>query len=184
MNMLEKGVFHIGVGTPGRVKALVEQGRCKGNVFSVSILYLVSWESRLQLFLKCLGWHESVDLGTILYGSVSLLLLWQWNQVKVLVVAFMIASGWHKSVLPEQGKSSTSPSTRPVSAHLFPLPACCASPSLFGSSVNWSQLKVIPIKTKPVCTQNQVMSRQRRGSSSFGRNTDLWWLESDCKTVM
>ncbi|NXU63663.1 CMS1 protein, partial [Horornis vulcanius] len=25
MNMLEKGVFHIGVGTPGRVKALVEQ---------------------------------------------------------------------------------------------------------------------------------------------------------------
>ncbi|RMC11901.1 hypothetical protein DUI87_11028 [Hirundo rustica rustica] len=27
MNMLEKGVFHIGVGTPGRVKALVEQAQ-------------------------------------------------------------------------------------------------------------------------------------------------------------
>ncbi|KAM6096346.1 protein CMSS1 isoform 3-T3 [Chlamydotis macqueenii] len=30
MNMLEKGVFHIGVGTPGRVKALVEQDK-EGN---------------------------------------------------------------------------------------------------------------------------------------------------------
>lgn len=77
MNLLEKGVFHIGVGTPGRVKALVEQGRSKGSVFFISILYLVSREARLQLFLKCLGWHESVDLGAILYGFVSPLLLCQ-----------------------------------------------------------------------------------------------------------
>lgn len=42
MNMLEKGVFHIGVGTPGRVKALVEQGRRTRRVSSLGILYLVS----------------------------------------------------------------------------------------------------------------------------------------------
>lgn len=34
MNMLEKGVFHIGVGTPGRIKALVEQGRRKMRILS------------------------------------------------------------------------------------------------------------------------------------------------------
>lgn len=33
-NMLEKGVFHIGVGTPGRIKALVEQGRRKTRILS------------------------------------------------------------------------------------------------------------------------------------------------------
>lgn len=32
--MLEKGVFHIGVGTPGRIKALVEQGRRKMRILS------------------------------------------------------------------------------------------------------------------------------------------------------
>lgn len=41
MNMLEKGVFHIGVGTPGRVKALVEQGRRTRRVFSIVILGLI-----------------------------------------------------------------------------------------------------------------------------------------------
>ncbi|XP_074663520.1 protein CMSS1 isoform X3 [Strix aluco] len=42
MNMLEKGVFHIGVGTPGRVKALVEQGRRTRRVFSLDGLFLNS----------------------------------------------------------------------------------------------------------------------------------------------
>jgi len=40
--MLEKGVFHIGVGTPGRIKALVEQGRRKRRILSTSILHLIS----------------------------------------------------------------------------------------------------------------------------------------------
>lgn len=43
--MLEKGVFHIGVGTPGRVKALVEQGRRKGG-FSPKVSYTWTHEKR------------------------------------------------------------------------------------------------------------------------------------------
>lgn len=78
MNMLEKGMFHIGVGTPGRVKALVEQGKRTRRVSSLGILYLVSWEVKLQLLF--LGWHERVDLGTKLYGSISSLVLCQSKQ--------------------------------------------------------------------------------------------------------
>lgn len=28
VKLLQKGVFHIGVGTPGRLGALIEKGRC------------------------------------------------------------------------------------------------------------------------------------------------------------
>uniref|UniRef100_A0A8C9F909 Protein CMSS1 n=2 Tax=Pavo cristatus TaxID=9049 RepID=A0A8C9F909_PAVCR len=48
INMLEKGVFHIGVGTPGRIKALVEQGRRKRRILSTGVLHLISQEVKLS----------------------------------------------------------------------------------------------------------------------------------------
>lgn len=172
MNMLEKGVFHIGVGTPGRVKALVEQGRRTRRVSSLGILYLVSWEVKLQLVF--LG-YEHVDLGTKLYGSVSSLVLCQSKQGQL---CFMFTLSWHKPVLAEKGRVMLPLSRQSVLAY---------SPFLLPGQAQesvWQLSEMTPIKPKPVCTQNQVMSRQRWGTSSFGRNTDLYWLESECKTIV
>ncbi|KAJ7415634.1 cms1 ribosomal small subunit [Willisornis vidua] len=48
MNMLEKGVFHIGVGTPGRVKALVDQD----NTQTEPSVNLIIWKVEVSGFMK------------------------------------------------------------------------------------------------------------------------------------
>ncbi|KAM4905553.1 LOW QUALITY PROTEIN: protein CMSS1 [Sylvia borin] len=63
MNMLEKGVFHIGVGTPGRIKALVEQGALCLNSTKYMIL---DWNWRDQKLRRMMDIpeikKETIDL--------------------------------------------------------------------------------------------------------------------------
>ncbi|XP_039945081.1 protein CMSS1 isoform X5 [Hirundo rustica] len=63
MNMLEKGVFHIGVGTPGRVKALVEQDALCLNSTKYMIL---DWNWRDQKLRRMMDIpeikKETIDL--------------------------------------------------------------------------------------------------------------------------
>jgi len=58
------------------------------------------------------------------------------KEVKIPVVDFMFSLSWHISVLPEKGRVILPLCPTPDSACLFTLPASCASPSLFDSSVN------------------------------------------------
>ncbi|KAF2978702.1 hypothetical protein EK904_010880 [Melospiza melodia maxima] len=63
MNMLEKGMFHIGVGTPGRVKALVEQDALCLN----SVKYMIlDWNWRDQKLRRMMDIpeikKETIDL--------------------------------------------------------------------------------------------------------------------------
>ncbi|KAM6418416.1 protein CMSS1 isoform 2-T2 [Pluvialis apricaria] len=63
MNMLEKGVFHIGVGTPGRVKALVEQdGLCLNSTKYI----ILDWNWRDQKLRRMMDIpeikKETIDL--------------------------------------------------------------------------------------------------------------------------
>uniref|UniRef100_A0A803V500 Cms1 ribosomal small subunit homolog n=1 Tax=Ficedula albicollis TaxID=59894 RepID=A0A803V500_FICAL len=64
MNMLEKGVFHIGVGTPGRVKALVEQDALCLNSTKYMIL---DWNWRDQKL------RRMVDIPEIKKETIDLL---------------------------------------------------------------------------------------------------------------
>ncbi|NWV21820.1 CMS1 protein, partial [Origma solitaria] len=64
MNMLEKGVFHIGVGTPGRVKALVEQDALCLNSTKYMIL---DWNWRDQKL------RRMMDIPEVLYKHLSML---------------------------------------------------------------------------------------------------------------
>lgn len=89
------------------------------------------------------------------------------NEVKILVVDFMITLSWHKSVLPEKGRVILPPPFQSASTYSPFLLLALAQESV------WQLSELIPIKTKPVCIQNQVMSRQKWGTYSFGRNTDL-----------
>ncbi|OWK51069.1 Protein CMSS1, partial [Lonchura striata] len=63
MNMLEKGMFHIGVGTPGRVKALVEQDALCLNATKYMIL---DWNWRDQKLRRMMDIpeikKETIDL--------------------------------------------------------------------------------------------------------------------------
>ncbi|OXB83313.1 UNVERIFIED_CONTAM: hypothetical protein H355_001750, partial [Colinus virginianus] len=63
MNMLEKGVFHIGVGTPGRIKALVEQdGLCLNSTKYI----ILDWNWRDQKLRRMMDIpeikKETIDL--------------------------------------------------------------------------------------------------------------------------
>ncbi|NXC67891.1 CMS1 protein, partial [Anhinga anhinga] len=63
INMLEKGVFHIGVGTPGRVKALVEQdGLCLNSTKYI----ILDWNWRDQKLRRMMDIpeikKETIDL--------------------------------------------------------------------------------------------------------------------------
>uniref|UniRef100_A0A8C5U3D6 Cms1 ribosomal small subunit homolog n=1 Tax=Malurus cyaneus samueli TaxID=2593467 RepID=A0A8C5U3D6_9PASS len=64
MNMLEKGVFHIGVGTPGRVKALVEQDA----LCLTSTKYMIlDWNWRDQKL------RRMMDIPEVLYKHLYIL---------------------------------------------------------------------------------------------------------------
>uniref|UniRef100_A0A8C9FQ70 Protein CMSS1 n=1 Tax=Pavo cristatus TaxID=9049 RepID=A0A8C9FQ70_PAVCR len=57
INMLEKGVFHIGVGTPGRIKALVEQdGLCLNSTKYI----ILDWNWRDQKLRRMMDIPEEV----------------------------------------------------------------------------------------------------------------------------
>ncbi|KAM9020059.1 protein CMSS1 isoform 3-T3 [Ara ararauna] len=58
LNMLEKGVFHIGVGTPGRVKALVEQDGLRLDSTKYMIL---DWNWRDQKLRRMMDIPEEVQ---------------------------------------------------------------------------------------------------------------------------
>ncbi|NXG46679.1 CMS1 protein, partial [Psilopogon haemacephalus] len=64
MNMLEKGVFHIGVGTPGRVKALVEQD---GLCLNSTKYMILDWNWRDQKL------RRMMDIPEVLYKHLYLL---------------------------------------------------------------------------------------------------------------
>ncbi|XP_059674029.1 protein CMSS1 isoform X1 [Gavia stellata] len=59
VNMLEKGVFHIGVGTPGRVKALVEQD---GLCLNSTKYMILDWNWRDQKLRRMMDIPEMVVL--------------------------------------------------------------------------------------------------------------------------
>lgn len=75
-------------------------------------------------------------------------------------------------------RQSSNPHPQSVPTHSPILPPVLAQVCV------WQLSELIPIKTKPACTQNWVMSRQRWGTSSFVKNTNLCLLRSDCKTMV
>lgn len=79
----------------------------------------------------------------------------------------MVTLSWHKPVLAEEDRVMLPLTRQSVLAYAPFLLPVQAQESV------WQLGEMTPIKTKPVCTQNQVMSRQRWGTSSFGRDTDL-----------
>ncbi|KAM7131247.1 protein CMSS1 isoform 6-T6 [Ciconia maguari] len=64
MNMLEKGVFHIGVGTPGRVKALVEQD---GLCLNSTKYMILDWNWRDQKLRRMMDIPEVSQTQTALW---------------------------------------------------------------------------------------------------------------------
>ena len=42
VNLLQKGITHIGVGTPGRISALIEKGRSQHNGLCLNFKFLKS----------------------------------------------------------------------------------------------------------------------------------------------
>uniref|UniRef100_A0A8B9YZ94 Cms1 ribosomal small subunit homolog n=1 Tax=Buteo japonicus TaxID=224669 RepID=A0A8B9YZ94_9AVES len=64
MSMLEKGVFHIGVGTPGRVKALVEQD---GLCLNATKYMVLDWNWRDQKL------RRMMDIPEVLYKHLYIL---------------------------------------------------------------------------------------------------------------
>ncbi|XP_074708064.1 protein CMSS1 isoform X2 [Strix uralensis] len=79
MNMLEKGVFHIGVGTPGRVKALVEQD----GLFLNSTKYMIlDWNWRDQKLRRMMDIPE-IKKETIDLLEMSIIKLCREGSVKL-----------------------------------------------------------------------------------------------------
>uniref|UniRef100_A0A8C3B5X5 Cms1 ribosomal small subunit homolog n=1 Tax=Cairina moschata TaxID=8855 RepID=A0A8C3B5X5_CAIMO len=64
INMLEKGVFHIGVGTPGRIKALVEQD---GLCLNSTKYMILDWNWRDQKL------RRMMDIPEVLYKHLCIL---------------------------------------------------------------------------------------------------------------
>lgn len=46
VKMLQKGVTHIGVGTPGRISSLIEKGRCQLGKSEVRTYQTYSWTEK------------------------------------------------------------------------------------------------------------------------------------------
>ncbi|NXC28561.1 CMS1 protein, partial [Campylorhamphus procurvoides] len=79
MNMLEKGVFHIGVGTPGRVKALVEQD---GLCLSSTKYMILDWNWRDQKLRRMMDIPE-IKKETIDLLEMSIIKLCREGSVKL-----------------------------------------------------------------------------------------------------
>ncbi|XP_071417314.1 protein CMSS1 isoform X2 [Pithys albifrons albifrons] len=79
MNILEKGVFHIGVGTPGRVKALVEQD---GLCLSSTKYMILDWNWRDQKLRRMMDIPE-IKKETIDLLEMSIIKLCREGSVKL-----------------------------------------------------------------------------------------------------
>ncbi|XP_032534457.1 protein CMSS1 isoform X7 [Chiroxiphia lanceolata] len=79
MNMLEKGVFHIGVGTPGRVKALVEQD---GLCLNSTKYMILDWNWRDQKLRRMMDIPE-IKKETIDLLEMSIIKLCREGSVKL-----------------------------------------------------------------------------------------------------
>ncbi|KAM6290260.1 protein CMSS1 isoform 2-T2 [Porphyrio hochstetteri] len=79
MNMLEKGVFHIGVGTPGRVKALVEQD---GLCLNSTKYMILDWNWRDQKLRRMMDIPE-IKKETIDLLETSIIKLCREGSVKL-----------------------------------------------------------------------------------------------------
>ncbi|XP_027536883.1 protein CMSS1 isoform X4 [Neopelma chrysocephalum] len=79
MNMLEKGVFHIGIGTPGRVKALVEQD---GLCFNSTRYMILDWNWRDQKLRRMMDIPE-IKKETIDLLEMSIIKLCREGSVKL-----------------------------------------------------------------------------------------------------
>ncbi|NXG05393.1 CMS1 protein, partial [Sakesphorus luctuosus] len=79
MNMLEKGVFHIGVGTPGRIKVLVEQD---GLCLSSTKYMILDWNWRDQKLRRMMDIPE-IKKETIDLLEMSIIKLCREGSVKL-----------------------------------------------------------------------------------------------------
>ncbi|XP_057269052.1 protein CMSS1 isoform X1 [Pezoporus wallicus] len=79
LNMLEKGVFHIGVGTPGRVKALVEQD---GLCLDSTKYMILDWNWRDQKLRRMMDIPE-IKKETIDLLEMSIIKLCREGSVKL-----------------------------------------------------------------------------------------------------
>jgi len=72
VKLLQKGVTHIGVGTPGRIGTLIENGRCG----QAPLLLLPLPPSSSRLFLLC---PEGLSLQALKYVVLD----WNWRDQKL-----------------------------------------------------------------------------------------------------